>query len=141
MSRYPAAGDFTLLDSEQPPPTRFVRQVIDGHPNISSIDWNQVLFYEPEHVASWIRFLHRHEVFDLIRLVDSFAQLLRNRMRPPRWDVYVDTQVPVALADAFCQLGVISGSRSAFNVSVAYSTSEYYCMTCLCRIFCMLPPS
>lgn len=106
-----------------PPPTRFALLAdSDRSSNVylSSVDFPRVVSFEPDRVAEWILYLHRHKqgwvVTDLLACTHMH---IRSHVHAPfpQWISFIKTNLPIVLMDIVLEPDMFSLEKDAVKVS------------------------
>lgn len=122
-------------DPAVPPFTSFGgRRRRDGKIALSSIDWQSVVLQEPEHVAEWLLYLHRHRCLDvMLEVLDVLSDALkRGHEGCTQWSVYIKYHLHTTLIDIVLELDVFSDPRNGPDVSflpISYVVSRSLTLT------------
>ena len=111
--------------ADEQPSTRFGKlTILEDGACVSNVNWTQVVLYEPERVAEWLLYLHRHElkiIDDFIKVVDDSLPTPEDLedekvLNSPQWKAYIETQLSCVVMDILLEPGMFSEDPSTFKV-------------------------
>ncbi|TCD67068.1 hypothetical protein EIP91_000581 [Steccherinum ochraceum] len=108
------------------PPTRYAtRYHPDGRADVTSVDWEQVVNFEPTHTVEWIQYLHAAGLPEIRALLSCLATLIDRNGKvepgpPMQWDAYAEAQLPCVLLDIASEPDMFQHDPVAFK-SMNYS--------------------